>query len=137
VYIKLLLSISLGTIGVTSGCTSFRTTALYRFENDSLKPQKTNSPLKGLPVKMKVPSHVHVIVAEQQVILANSPEEINANEQQVRTARGAVAQKQGEIEKLMATVSTARNKAVRLERAIKGPSANKLRNFLIYFGAMV
>lgn len=117
-YTKLLLGLSLGTIGVTSGCTSFRTTALYRFENDALTPQKTNAPLKGLPVKMKVPSHVHVIVSEQQVILANSPDEINANEQHVRTARGAVTQKQAEIDKLVVAVSTARNKVIRLERSI-------------------
>ncbi len=116
--LKLLLSLCLGTLAVMSGCTSFRTTSLFRYENDSLAPQKTSTPLKGLPVKMKVPSHVQVIVSEQQVILANSPEEISANEQQVKTTRVAVAHKQAEIEKLAATVSTARNKAIRLERSI-------------------
>jgi len=58
------------------GCTSFRTTALYRFANDSVAPQKTNKKLKGLPVKLKVPSHVQVTVYEQQVILANTAGEV-------------------------------------------------------------
>ncbi len=57
----------------TLGCTSFRTTSLVRFSNDSLTPQRTNNKLKGLPVKLKVPSHVCVVVSEQQVILANDP----------------------------------------------------------------
>lgn len=55
-----------------TGCTSFRTTSLYRLSNDSLTTQRTNKKLKGLPVKLKVPSHVSVVVYEQQVILAES-----------------------------------------------------------------
>ncbi len=57
-----------------AGCTSFRTMALYRFDNDSVVPECNNEKLKGLPVKLKVPSHVRVTIYEQQVILANSPE---------------------------------------------------------------
>ncbi len=55
---------------VIGGCTSFRTTALYRFDNDSVTPECTNKKLKGLPVKLKVPSHVAVTIFEQQVLLA-------------------------------------------------------------------
>lgn len=55
---------------VIGGCTSFRTTALYRFDNDSVTPECTNKKLKGLPVKLKVPSHLAVTIFEQQVLLA-------------------------------------------------------------------
>lgn len=55
-----------------SGCTSFRTTALYRMDNDSVTAECPNKKLKGLPVKLKVPSHVRVSIYENQVILAKS-----------------------------------------------------------------
>ena len=56
---------------VTSSCTSFHTTALSRLDSDSLfvdcmgRKQKG----KGIPVKMKVPSHVTVTVYEQQILI--------------------------------------------------------------------
>lgn len=56
------------------GCTSFRTTALYRFDNDSVLPECNNRKLKGIPVKLKVPSHVRVMVFEQQLLLAEDTE---------------------------------------------------------------
>jgi hypothetical protein len=68
------------------GCTSFRTTSLYRFANDSLAPQRTNKKLKGLPVKLKVPSHVSVVVYEQQVILGTKPEELAILNRAVKNA---------------------------------------------------
>jgi len=54
-----------------SSCTSFHTTSLGRLDTDSLfvdcmgRKQKG----KGIPVKMKVPSHVTVTVYEQQVLI--------------------------------------------------------------------
>ena len=53
------------------GCTSFHTTAIGRLENDSLfkdclgRKQKA----KGIPVKMKVPTHIIVKVYEQQILV--------------------------------------------------------------------
>lgn len=55
-----------------TGCSSFRTTVLQRFSDDSVAPQTTNTRLKGVPVKLKVPSHLLVTIYEEQVILANS-----------------------------------------------------------------
>lgn len=54
-----------------SSCTSFRTTSLGRLDTDSLfvdcMGRKHKG--KGIPVKMKVPSHVTVTVYEQQVLI--------------------------------------------------------------------
>jgi hypothetical protein len=72
------------------GCTSFRTKALYRCDNDSVVPECTNKKLKGIPVKLKVPSHVLVTVSEQQVILAASAEEIQTKKDKATTAAAAV-----------------------------------------------
>ena len=74
----------------TFGCTSFRTTSLYRFANDSVAPQRTNKKLKGLPVKLKLPSHVSVVVYEQQVILGTDPEELAKLNRAVKSAEEAV-----------------------------------------------
>ncbi len=65
-------------IGLSAGCTSFRTTALYRCDNDSVVPECTNQKLKGLPVKLKVPSHVRVTIYEQQIIIANTSADVAA-----------------------------------------------------------
>ena len=64
-------------ICLISGCTSFRTTAISRLDNDSVIPEcRACNKLNGLPVKLKVPSHVRVVVYEQQILLANSDAEI-------------------------------------------------------------
>ncbi|QDV19325.1 hypothetical protein Pan153_39900 [Gimesia panareensis] len=55
----------------TSSCTSFHTTALGRLDTDSLFVDCLGhkGKGKGIPVKMKVPSHVTVTVYEQQVLI--------------------------------------------------------------------
>jgi len=65
------LSLGVFLIVVFPGCTSFRTTVLQRFANDSVAPQATNARLRGIPVKLKVPSHLLVTICEEQVILAD------------------------------------------------------------------
>lgn len=52
-----------------TGCTSFRTISLGRLDNDSLFVDCFNRKAKGIPVKMKVPSHVMVSIYEQQVLI--------------------------------------------------------------------
>jgi hypothetical protein len=97
----------------TVGCTSFRTTALYRFANDSVVPQKTNKKLKGLPVKLKVPSHVQVTVYEQQVILAPSDTEKNASQAKVAAAKKDVDGQLGLIGTLEAEADIAQSNLTR------------------------
>ena len=92
----------------TFGCTSFRTTSLYRFSNDSLAPQRTNKKLKGLPVKLKVPSHVSVVVYEQQVILANDPAADQALKDAADQAINRHAELNSKIENLTKTINTTR-----------------------------
>ena len=91
-----------------TGCTSFRTIALYRFENDSVQPEATNRKLAGLPVKLKVPSHLHVTIYEQQVILANSDAELTTREAEAKSAAADVIEKQTEIDSLGSDVDNAR-----------------------------
>jgi len=62
-------------MGCLVGCTSFKTSALLRLENDSVVREPTNQKLKGIPVKMKVPSHVGVTIYEQQILMANGLKE--------------------------------------------------------------
>ncbi len=52
-----------------SGCTSFRTMSLGRMDNDSLFVDCFNRKAKGIPVKMKVPTHLMVSISEQQVLI--------------------------------------------------------------------
>ncbi len=52
-----------------AGCTSFRTTSLGRLDSDSLFVECFGRKKKGIPVKLKVPTHVVVSVYEQQVLI--------------------------------------------------------------------
>lgn len=88
-----------------AGCTSFRTTSLYRFNNDSVVPECNK--LKGLPVKLKVPSHARVVVYEQQVLLANSPDEADIKKKAATEAAGKVKALQGQIISLQTEVDDA------------------------------
>ncbi|QDT92342.1 hypothetical protein [Gimesia algae] len=54
---------------ITLSCTSFHTTTLGRLDTDSLFVECFGGKAKGIPVKMKVPSHVTVTVYEQQVLI--------------------------------------------------------------------
>ncbi len=100
----------------TSGCVSFRTTALRRFANDAVAPQKLNRKLKGLPVKMKVPSHVHVTVYEQQVILADSDDVSSSKKDTAAKAEQAVADMKKQIVDLDKNVEDALVKIRRLKQ---------------------
>ncbi len=104
---------------VFSGCTSFRTTVLQRFSNDSVKPQKTNQKLKGLPVKLKVPSHLLVTIYEEQVILANgdpdlakladaaagAAAEVQLIDAQIAKLDTDVAESQAQVDKLSSIIT--------------------------------
>lgn len=59
---------------VVSGCTSFRTTVLQRGSDHRMYPNVPCAKTKGLPVKLKVPSHVEVTVKESFFIQATKPE---------------------------------------------------------------
>ncbi len=110
-----------------AGCTSFRTTALYRFSNDSVAPEQTNRKLKGLPVKLKVPSHVHVTVYEQQVILANSSDEVKAKAEAAASAAANVTAQDSLIKGLSSAIVAADQTITNLEEAqekLRGLIAN-------------
>ncbi len=100
--IKIHLAIGL-LVCFVAGCTSFRTTALYRFNNDSVAPECNNQKLKGLPVKLKVPSHVRVVIFEQQLILANSPDEIGELKAAANEAAAEVRGLKAEIKSIIST----------------------------------
>ncbi len=96
-----------------SGCTSFKTTSLFRKSGHKLVPQKTNAPLKGLPVKMKVPSHVNVAIYEQQLILAaNSAERATLD----KAVSDAEAEVQNSKESIALKLSDIKTKSDRLEQ---------------------
>lgn len=100
------------------GCTSFSTTSLYRMANDSVRPQETNRKLKGIPVKLKVPSHLMVNIYEEQVILANSAKVTDELKKKATEAAEDVVKKRGELKKLTADVETARQTISKLRDAI-------------------
>ncbi|QDU51438.1 hypothetical protein [Gimesia panareensis] len=52
-----------------AGCTSFRTMTLGRLDSDSLFVECFGHKQKGVPVKLKVPTHVVVSIYEQQVLI--------------------------------------------------------------------
>lgn len=101
-----------------TGCTSFRTTVLHRFSNDSVKPQMTNQKLKGLPVKLKVPSHVHVTIYEEQVILANSTTDQKELVEAAATAAIEVKAIQAKIDKLDSDVDAAQSDIDKIQAII-------------------
>lgn len=47
-----------------SGCTSFRSTIMNRYSNDVLRPQSETRTARGVPVKLKVPTHMEVKIVE-------------------------------------------------------------------------
>ena len=49
---------------IGSGCTSFRSTIVNRTSDDSLRPQCGTRTTCGVPVKLKVPSHMEVKIVE-------------------------------------------------------------------------
>lgn len=86
-------------ICLISGCTSFKTTALFRLANDSVVPEcRDCNKLNGLPVKLKVPSHVCVVIYEQQLLLANSPDD-------QKTLEGAVTAKAAALKAALARLN--------------------------------
>lgn len=101
-----------------AGCASFKTTALYRFDNDSVVPECNNEKLKGLPVKLKVPSHVRVNIYEQQVILANTEEEVVEKKKAATTAAAKVKTSQAAIDKLSTDITDAKKAIVIAEKVI-------------------
>ena len=109
----------------TFGCTSFRTTSLYRLANDSLAPQRTNKKLKGLPVKLKVPSHVSVVVYEQQVILGTASEELKDLNKAVDLAAEIVQQKESSLKKLDDDVDQPQSTIDNTERTITNAIARR------------
>ena len=62
---RLLTLIVLGTIAIGAGCNSIRTTALDRSENGALSCSPQTSALKGVPVMLKVPTHIEVKVYQR------------------------------------------------------------------------
>ena len=56
-----------------TGCTSFHTTLVDRFENDSLAPDRCQRRcLTGVPVRLKVPTHVRVSIVETQALVTGT-----------------------------------------------------------------
>ncbi len=102
---------------LTGGCTSFRTTALQRAANDSVAPEVTNKRLRGLPVKLKVPSHVMATVYEQQVILANSSGMDIERRKAATDAAVAVQRIQDQLTRLSQAVPNAQAEIDELSRA--------------------
>jgi hypothetical protein len=113
------LLILAAVIAISPGCRSFKTTVLHRFSNDSVTPQKSNARLLGLPVKLKVPSHVLVTIYEEQVILANSPDQKTTLEGEAKTARVNVVAQQGVIKDLTTAIETAERDLASLKDLIR------------------
>lgn len=59
-----------------TGCSSFRTTIWQRCSDHRLYPNQPCAKTKGLPVKLKVPSHVEVTISESFFIQATKPKAI-------------------------------------------------------------
>lgn len=53
---------------VSSGCVSYRSTIMQRNADDSFSNNPTVSHTRGLPVKLKVPTHVEVTIKETFVV---------------------------------------------------------------------
>ncbi|MFM2097229.1 MAG: hypothetical protein RIS70_4353 [Planctomycetota bacterium] len=53
---------------VGSGCTSYRSTIMQRNDDDTFSKNATASHTRGLPVKLKVPTHLEVTVTETFVV---------------------------------------------------------------------
>lgn len=105
---------------IVTGCTSFRTTALTRLDNDSVVPEcrKCNK-LNGLPVKLKVPSHVVVTIYEQQLILANSAEKVASLTLAVQQSYEALKAANSKLEELRSGLSDAEAEAKAAKAALE------------------
>lgn len=115
--------IALGLAGVL-GCTSFRTTALYRMENDSVTKELTNKNLKGIPVKLKIPSHVTVTIYEQQILLAEDPEVTKKLNDAVATATTNFKTAQAGFDTQNDTVNTIRTRLIDVNAILTKARAN-------------
>lgn len=51
-------------LATANGCTSFRSTIANRLSNDTIRPQCETRTTRGVPVKLKVPTHVDVRIVE-------------------------------------------------------------------------
>lgn len=101
------------------GCTSFKTTSLYRFANDTVAPQQTNEKLRGLPVKLKVPSHVGVTIYEQQVLLGISANEEEKRKRAATDARAEAKEAVAQVLKLESELSNLESNNPNLEVAVE------------------
>jgi DNA repair exonuclease SbcCD ATPase subunit len=95
------------SIGMSTGCSSFRTTSLMRLTGHSVSVQQTNEKLKGLPVKLKIPSHLQVSIYEQQVILAADAESLTQAKKSITEAIAEVNKVENAIRSLDSTVEGA------------------------------
>lgn len=68
---KLLTLIAL-TVVIGSGCNSIRTTALDRSENGALSCAPESSALKGVPVMLRVPTHIEVKIYQRDFWYQNT-----------------------------------------------------------------
>lgn len=66
--IRALVIIALSSV-VFAGCTSFRSTIMQRLDNDSLVSQVNPRQSRGVPVRLKVPSHLAVTITESYQIV--------------------------------------------------------------------
>ena len=62
-YVVLVLQCVMAAL-LSTGCTSFRSTIVNRLSNDSLRPQSETRTARGVPVKLKVPTHMEVRIVE-------------------------------------------------------------------------
>lgn len=107
----------------TSGCSSFRTIALYRHSDDSIHPENSGRKLKGLPVKLKVPSHLLVTIYEEQVLLANSDAETTELTEKEHAAAVKVVAKETEISAIEKAVPAAKAKIAALDQLLSDLAA--------------
>lgn len=81
----LIVSILVATAFSTTGCTSFRSLIMHRQEDDSLSRQCCPRKTCGVPVKLKVPSHVEVAIVETYFIIPPRGNEDNKKPPKIQT----------------------------------------------------
>ena len=69
VYRQKLLILAAVLSVVVAGCTSFRSTIVQRLSNDSLVAQSNPRQTRGVPVRLKVPSHMAVKIVESYQVV--------------------------------------------------------------------
>lgn len=73
--LSLLIAITLSYLFLASGCTTYSTESLSRSPSDQLS-YDNDRPLKGVPIALKVPTHVDIFIEESYFIGRNDSDQV-------------------------------------------------------------